>query len=350
MVPKAPLRAFLRPRRPRRTRPRLEGLAGLSSQAAYATASAAEATQQLLDAFRSTTIVRQQVLDANQLQKLALTLGQRQLSGVDVAEAPPPAGTPVPPGWHLVYFTPNGVESELGTDGTDRTFNSPAPFTRRMWAGGLMTWPTAGGAELRVGDEVTEHTRLVSAMAKRSRNGDEMVLVEVEKEFQGPRGLGLTDRRSWIFRPEIVPGTAPAPKPLQDVTYGHSIFEECTHERGFPSHRLRWSPAGLFRFSALTFNAHMIHYNEHWTKHVEGHPAEVVHGPLNLINILNYWRDVHGNAASPHTINYRALSPLYAGQTYEIKTAGVADAQGGKGWTVTAEKNGVVCMKAEIHK
>ena len=147
----------------------------------------------LLDqSYTGSEIVRRQVIDANQLQKLSLTLGRRDLHGADISENPPVAGTPVPPGWHLVYFTPNGLESDLGLDGTDRIFNSPAPFTRRMWAGGTMEWP---GDELRVGDEVEERTRLLKASPKKSSSSGDMVLVEVEKEFWGPRGLGLVDRR-----------------------------------------------------------------------------------------------------------------------------------------------------------
>jgi hydroxyacyl-ACP dehydratase HTD2-like protein with hotdog domain len=154
--------------------------------------SASQAAEKLGSVFESKTSIRKQVLDANQLQKLCLTLGRRELDGVDISETPPKVGTPVPPGWHLVYFTPNGLESDLGADGTDRTFNSPAPFTRRMWAGGRMRWQ---GAPLRVGDEVEERTKFVNATAKTNKAGREMIIVEIEKEFWGPNGLSLVDQR-----------------------------------------------------------------------------------------------------------------------------------------------------------
>lgn len=92
----------------------------------------------------------------------------------------------------------------------------------------------------------------------------------------------------------------------------------------------------------------MIHYNQDWTRNVEGHPAEVVHGPLNLINLLDYWRDIHGNGGSPREIIYRAMSPLYAGQTYNIRTSAKKEAESGKGWEVLVEKDGTICMKSEI--
>lgn len=162
---------------------------------------AAEAAQQMLRTFEGQTRVQRQVLDGHQLQKLSLTLNRRQLHpGLDVTAGPPPHGTPLPPGYHLVYFSPASVEAELGADGTDRTFNAPGPFSRRMWAGGRMAW-TQGAPPLRVGDEAEERTRFVGASAKRSRDGSEMVLVDVEKEFWGPAGLALVDRRAWVFRP-----------------------------------------------------------------------------------------------------------------------------------------------------
>ena len=108
----------------------------------------------------------------------------------------------------------------------------------------------------------------------------------------------------------------------------------------------RWSPTSLFRFSALTFNAHKIHYNEDWTHNVEGHPGLVVHGPLNLINLLNFWRDFHGEGKFPASISYRAVSPLYAGQTYQIQGTGVEGAR--NKWEVLAKRDDVICMKSEI--
>ncbi|RSL65830.1 hypothetical protein CEP54_004016 [Fusarium duplospermum] len=330
-------------------------------------ATAADASSYLLENFADKTVIRRQLIDANQLQKLALTLGRPNLNGTDVSENAPVAGTPVPPGYHLAYFTPNGTEGDLGADGTDRTFNASAPFTRRMWAGGRMQWAeTSSGALLRVGDEVEERTRLLSAVPKKSRSAGEMVLVEVEKEFWGPKGLALTDRRSWVFRPEIdLNAVKEPPKPLENATRGPSSVKDLAtksegmspeppvHDHsltiaGFPIRELRWSPVGLFRFSALTFNGHMIHYNEDWTRNVEDHPGLVVHGPLNLINLLNYWRDIHGNGDGPRDIKYRAMSPLYAGETYNIRTDGIRDGEGGKVWDVLVERNGTVCMKSEI--
>lgn len=330
--------------------------------------SATDAAQHVLHKFEGQTKTYRQILDGHQVQKLSLTLNRRHLyPGLDVSFEPPPPGTPLPPGYHLAYFLPAAVEDDLGTDGTDKTFNAPAPFSRRMWAGGEMSW--VKGVPLRVGEEVEERTRLVAASAKKSRNGSEMVLVVVEKEFWGPNGLALVDKRSWIFRPPptealsraeentapIIAGAVGKSSTVEDVSvegsgelfllrHKSSVYISCLLLADIPQRKLAWSPVALFRFSALTFNAHMIHYNEGWTRNVEGHPAAVVHGPLNLIVIMyvpfpphdsadttplqpckavliqhrDYWRDIHSGGQQPRIVTYRALSPVYTGYEYYI--------------------------------
>jgi hydroxyacyl-ACP dehydratase HTD2-like protein with hotdog domain len=159
-----------------------------------ASTSAKEAAAKILGSTSGKTITRKQILDSNQLQRLSITLLRPNLhSGISVADSPPKNGTPIPPGYHLVYFTPFGLENELGADGTDRAFNPVKPFTRRMWAGGSMTW--SNGLSLKVGEEAEEKTRIVSAVPKVSRDGSEMVLVGVEKEFWGGDGKVLVDQR-----------------------------------------------------------------------------------------------------------------------------------------------------------
>lgn len=106
----------------------------------------------------------------------------------------------------------------------------------------------------------------------------------------------------------------------------------------------------------------MIHYNESWTRNVEGHPAVVVHGPLNLIGMLDYWRDVHAGAATTQgqeevgEITYRALSPLYAGDEYVVRTESSppkkGEEKGGGGeartWELAVVKGDKTCMKGTI--
>jgi hydroxyacyl-ACP dehydratase HTD2-like protein with hotdog domain len=270
--------------------------------------SAADACTELLSRFHNAPVsTRTQFLDANQLHLLSTTLN-RSPSSYQL----PADGTPIPPGHHLVYFTPPIIEAELGLDGTDRTVNPLSPFTRRMWAGGELIWSQNESALLRVGQRVRETTQLVSAAPKKLKSGGEMLVVGVEKTFENDAGVALVDRRSWVFQREITPDNpirAP-PKP---------------EEKALPSGKLErdfcQTDTTLFRFSALTFNAHKIHYSPEWCREVEGHRNAVVHGPLNLINMLDFWRDEArgGDAgAVPRSIAYRAMSPLYVGEPYRI--------------------------------
>ncbi|KAI1313216.1 hypothetical protein F5Y03DRAFT_338432 [Xylaria venustula] len=317
------------------------------------TTSAKEAAESLLSSYANQKVKARQILDGNQLQKLSLTLGRTSLyPGLDIASQPPEPGTLVPPGYHLVYFTPGGVESELGLDGTDVSWNAPWPFTRRMWAGGRMRWETGDGeGGLRIGDEVTETTKLIGAEAKVGSDGGEMVLVKVLKEFAGSRGLALVDERNWIFRPEATIPSPAAEKTLREaVVKGPSTVKDVPKDGAYPTRHLRWSPTGLFRFSALTFNGHKIHYDPTWSATIEGHPACVVHGPINLISMLDYWRDhcagVGGNGEQRgiREISYRAVAPVYVGEEYEICGRDIGDGR----WEVLVRKGGKICMKGEI--
>ena len=147
---------------------------------------------------------RTQTIDANQLQLLTLTLNRPTLfpgaPSLSNGASPPQSATPVPPGYHLAYFTPAFMETELGADGTDASYNPDVPFTRRMWAGGEVLWPRGANGKpnlLRVGQQVQETTRVLSAESKVvKKTGEEMIVVGVEKEFANERGVSIIDRRS----------------------------------------------------------------------------------------------------------------------------------------------------------
>jgi len=285
--------------------------------------------------------IRKQTLDANQVHLLSITLG-RSPTSLD----PPPEGAPIPPGYHLVYFTPSIAESELGLDGTDRIVNPLHSFTRRMWAGGEITWTQDPKSLLRVGQHVQETTRLRSAEPKTLKNGGEMLVVGVEKTLSNGAGLALVDQRSWVFQAEITPpgpdlralSSTPAPR----------AFPEAKYQRDFCQ-----SATTLFRFSALTFNAHKIHYLPEWCREVEGHRGAVVHGPLNLIHMLDFWRDTARGGdmeALPKSIAYRAMSPLYVGEPYRLLLEDGKDTANESGhWKTEIWDNfGKQSMKAKI--
>lgn len=312
----------------------------LLSSTATRRCSATEACAEIIERFGDKPVsVRRQLFDANQIQLLSLTLGRRELhKGVSAVDTPPIDGTPLPPGYHLVYFTPSQLEQDLGQDGTDKTVNPLAPFTRRMWAGGNLSWAQDPAKFLRVGQLVQETTTLSSAVSKRTKSGNEMLLVGVQKVYETGKGVALVDKRNWVFQKEITNPLGPASKPQEKP------LPTGEHTRDFQQ-----TDVSLFRFSALTFNAHKIHYSPEWCRTVEGHRNSVVHGPLNLINMLDFWRDTAKNAADdavPRGIAYRAMSPLYVGEPYRILLEKDDDIrmdemqeEGDKGWQVTIWDN-----------
>ncbi|KAL4926608.1 hydroxyacyl-thioester dehydratase HTD2 [Aspergillus undulatus] len=351
------------------------------SSSASDSASASTIATAFLSRFQSLgPQTRTQTLDANQLRLLSLTLNRPSLfptsphlSSTSSSTATPNKnaltpdaevqdGTPLPAGYHLIYFTPAFLESELGADGTDMSYNPAHPFTRRMWAGGEVSWPRSGKGgkvnPLRVGQKVTETTRVLSAEAKVVRKtGEEMVVVGVEKEFANEGGVAVVDRRNWVFRKALPPPSTSSTKtqnlpPANPPSPSPSTSKTTTSSDGKTHTRtLTQTPVTLFRFSALTFNPHKIHYSLPWARDVEGHRDIVVHGPLNLISILDLWRDLQGGGEKdldrflPERVVYRATSPLYAGDEYHIN---LTEGEGGKSEVDVITHEGNVGMKAEI--
>lgn len=304
--------------------------------------------------------MRSQLLDENQLRLFSLTLDRSQLhepsKSTSLELEPPQVGTPVPPCYHWAYFTPAQLPGILGLDGTDASYNPSPPFTRRMWAGGSVSWPGAPKEHyLRVGDTVTETTKVLSCVPKTIKSsGESMLVVGIVKEFHDSKGnLCVEDRRNWVFREALdpsQPATAPRKPPLlsrtelDELGHGKHVREFCRDE------------VTLFRVSALTFNGHRIHYDKPWAVDVEGHRNVVVHGPLNLISMLDLWRDKtveSGRKGSdtgvlmPKSVDYRATSPVYAGEGYRI----LLDESAGESGTTDAKvvsDDGTVCMKGTI--
>ena len=327
--------------------------------------------QSIADAFLSKfasgqTFVRKQIVDANQLRLFSLTLDRphlwssANLLSKPLEEAEPKEGTPVPPAYHWIYFTPAQLPGILGVDGTDVSFNPEAPFTRRMWAGGSVQWPGAdpnasSQSYLRVGDTATEVTKLLSCEPKIiKKTGENMLVVGVEKQFLDSKdSLCVLDRRNWVFREALDPskGSSIPKKPAEK-----SGSELAELDKGKIVREYNREVVQLLRMSALTFNAHRIHYDKPWATHVEGHRDVVVHGPLNLIAMTDLWRDEsvnHGKGTArdgivfPQKIDYRATSPVYAGEPYRVHMN--ADAVGKKEADVQVVSNdGTICMKGTV--
>lgn len=212
-----------------------------------------------------------------------------------------PPGHEVPPLWHWFHLLDHPAQSELGDDGhpVHGRFLPPLPDRRRMFAGGRLEQR----APLRVGDEVTRHSSLVSATPKAGRSGA-MVLVTVRHEFSVAGSVIVVEEQDFAYRSQA----AGAERRLVAAPAG---------EPGPPARwRAELSPdaAMLFRFSALTYNTHRIHYDHPYVTGVEGYPGLVVHGPLLALLLLELPRRF-----APHhrvaAFTYRLRAPVVAGST-----------------------------------
>ena len=199
---------------------------------------------------------------------------------LDREDPAPQPGSDVPALWHWLYFTPLARQSEIGPDGHPHRggFLPPVPLPRRMWAGSRLEFHHP----LQVGDQITRVSRIVEVDGKAGRSG-ELVFVTVRHEVSNARGLALSEEHQIVYRdapPPCSPGAAmpafPAPQPAAtDETFAREIAPD---------------PVLLFRYSALTFNGHRIHYDHSYVTEVEGYPGLIVHGPLIATLLLDLLR------------------------------------------------------------
>ena len=203
------------------------------------------------------------------LEDLITPAPLRALSAtLDRDDALPVAGTELPPLWHWLFFLPHHRQSEIGPDGHAKRggFLPPVPLPRRMWAGGRLHWHTP----LKVGDAVKRVSTIQSVIHKSGRTGD-LLFVLVKHEVFNPHGLCLTEEHDIVYRP-----AAQATDPVSAPIAASSLVEpgEIWTRDVVPDDVL------LFRYSALTFNGHRIHYDRKYVTQVEGYPGLIVHGPL----------------------------------------------------------------------
>ncbi len=213
-------------------------------------------------------------------------------------------GTSLPPGWHWLHFKPLVRRSRLGPDGHERlgSFLPPIPLGRRMWAGGSLAFP----GELRVGDRARRVSTVGSVEEKEGRSG-RLVFVTVRHRVTTERGPAVEEEQLLAYREARPPGAAPAPPP-------HGPAPPAPGEWSEP---FTTDAVDLFRYSALTFNGHRIHYDPAWATEVEGFPGLVVHGPLLATLLLD--AGVRRGPGPLLRFRYRAVSPLFAGEPFRLE-------------------------------
>ncbi len=232
---------------------------------------------------------------------------------LDRSVARPPAGTALPALWHWLYFLPLYRQSEVGPDGHAKRggFLPPVPLPRRMWAGSQFEFHVP----LRIGD-ILERTSTIHDVTEKSGRTGPLVFVKVRHEIRrnGEAQIALTEFHDIVYREAARPDdVAPPPK----AAPAKAAWEK------------KWVPDDvlLFRYSALTFNGHRIHYDRRYVTEVEKYPGLIVHGPLIATLLLDLLRHQLPEAEVAR-YEFRAVRP-----TFDINQFFVCGEQGADGKT-----------------
>lgn len=215
---------------------------------------------------------------------------------LDHPDSDVPDGTPLPPLWHWLYFLPLHRQSEIGPDGHARRggFLPPVPLPRRMWAGSQFEFRSP----IRVGDRVERCSTIDDVSVKQGRSGT-LVFVKVRHELRcnGAADPALVEFHDIVYREarqvgdvEPPPQAAPAAAAWQREIVPDDVL--------------------LFRYSALTFNGHRIHYDRRYVTEVEGYPGLIVHGPLIATLLLDLLRR-EAPTADIASFRFKAVRPTF---------------------------------------
>jgi 3-methylfumaryl-CoA hydratase len=274
-----------------------------------------------LQEWRGRTESRSDEVTAAPIAALSATL--------DRDDPPPQRGDPLPPLWHWLYFLPVPRESELGPDGHAKRggFLPPVPLPRRMFAGDRVQFHRP----LRVGEKISRLSRIVDVNLKQGRSGP-LVFVVVRHEISDGNGLAVVEEHDIVYRESPKPGDAPtAPqKASSEATWTHEIHPD--------------APL-LFRYSALTFNGHRIHYDLRYAMEVEGYPGLLVHGPLIATLLLDLLRRNMPNA-NVKSLSFRATRPLFDTAPFSVCGKPAPDGKSVHLWA--ADSKGWLAMDAAV--
>jgi 3-methylfumaryl-CoA hydratase len=246
-----------------------------------------------------------------------LVKGLRATLFQEIGEPKPGDAAPFTTHWCLAQ--PVFPMSELGPDGhpTRGGFLPPVPLPRRMWAGGELEFFDA----LRVGDDAKRSSRIVNVTIKSGSTGV-LCFVSVEHIVTSPRGMAIRERQDIVYRdisgaPSATPAKAAPPPPVAKHRETHMA-----------------DPVLLFRYSALTFNGHRIHYDRDYVTKVEGYPGLIFHGPLQAALIVELAAKLY-NGQPPKKLSYRGLQPLFEGSEFSVNAND--NGPGMELWTANAD-------------
>jgi 3-methylfumaryl-CoA hydratase len=236
-------------------------------------------------------------------------------------------GPELPPLWHWLYFLPVVPLAQVGPDGHPRRggFLPPVPLPRRMWAGGRLTFH----APLVAGEHATRTSTITRIDEKAGRSG-RLVFVTVQHRIEADGELKIEEEQDIVYRD--------APQP------GSPVREPARAPEGEQWQRtMAADPVLLFRYSALTFNGHRIHYDAPYASGEEGYPGLVVHGPLIATLLAGLVRHERPDATL-RSFAFTALHPTFAGNPFTL--CGKPSDDGSEVELWARDHNGYLTMRA----
>ena len=235
----------------------------------------------------------------------------------------PVVGDALPAFWHHAYFWHAEPPARLGEDGHPETGTGLIPdlgLPRRMWAGGRLEWHRP----LRLGSAAEKTSVVENVSEKKGRNG-RLGFVTLRHDIRQDGGLCLSERQELVYREPFTDRHSTPPQPPR------------APEGAVRTDAARFDPTLLFRYSALTFNGHRIHYDMDYSREVEGYAGLVVHGPLLAQLLIQLAEEMVGPLSG---FRFRAIAPLMHFETAE------ACADGDGGFWIRGP-DGRQCMTAE---
>ena len=253
-------------------------------------------------------------MDPGHAARIAVTLG----------DPIPEVGMRLSPLWHWAFFLETVPIAQTGLDGHPArgSFLPPADNRNRMWAGGRVSFDGA----LEVGVEARKTSTVTAIQEKKGRTGS-LLFVTVKHDIEQNGKLVVSEEQDIVYRepsPPKLQGTEPAPS---------SQWRESVDP----------SPVLLFRYSAVTFNSHRIHYDDPYVTQTEGYPGLVIHGPLIATMMCRAFAHANPKASLKH-LAYRGLRPLIAPKAFSVAGAVVAPGEA-KPW---AEQDSTLAHQAEL--
>ena len=244
-------------------------------------------------------------------------------------------GDALPPLWHWLYFWELVAPPGLGPEGHPKLggFLPPVPLPRRMWAGSRLVFPRP----LLLGSGVTRNSSIKSVVEKEGRQGP-LVFVTVAHRIEDAKGLVIEEEHDIVYRSAPKPdpdGSAPPVKPPPRPAPDRADWQfSC-----------RPDVILLFRYSALTFNAHRIHFDRDFCRAQEGYPGLVVHGPL-MATLMAGLARTHCPERRVTEFSFRGVSPVFEGETLTVAGALGDDGRTAELWATDGE--GALAMQGSL--